>query len=41
MNPTDSRCILFDITYKYANPNGFRIYVGFQFFDTKFFNINP
>ena len=23
MNPTDSRCILLDITYKYANPNEF------------------
>ena len=23
MNPTDSRCVLFNITYKYANPNGF------------------
>ena len=23
MNPTDSRYILLDITYKYANPNGF------------------
>ena len=31
MNPTDSRCILLDTTtYKYANPNRFRIYVGFQ-----------
>ena len=23
MNPTDSRYILLDMTYKYANPNGF------------------
>ena len=23
MNPTDSRCILLDIIYKYVNPNGF------------------
>ena len=23
MNPADSRCILFDTTYKYTNPNGF------------------
>ena len=23
MNPTDSRCILLDMTYKYANPSGF------------------
>ena len=30
MNPTDSRCILLYVTYKYANPNGFKIYVGFQ-----------
>ena len=30
MNPMDSRCILLDIIYKYANPNGFKICVGFQ-----------
>ena len=30
MNPTDSRYILLDVTYKYANPSGFKIYVGFQ-----------
>ena len=30
MNPMDSRCILLHVAYKYANPNGFKIYVGFQ-----------
>ena len=32
MNPTDSRCILLNVTYKYANPNGFKIYVEFKIF---------